>query len=88
MIPNFKKIEFVEFLKKNPKRIYESGNRFKNLTKKHDNLLISIITVSKNSSKFIQETIDSIKNQKYNNIEYIIIDGASSDGTIDIIKRI
>ena len=87
MIPNFKKIEFVEFLKKNPKRIYESGNRFKNLTKKHDNLLISIITVSKNSSKFIQETIDSIKNQKYENIEYIVIDGASSDGTIDIIKE-
>ena len=86
MIPNFEKIEFVEFLSKNPKRICEGGNRFKNLPRKNNDPLISIITVSKNSSKFIQETIDSIKNQKYKNIEYIIIDGASSDGTIDIIK--
>ncbi len=86
MIPNFEKIEFVEFLSKNPKRIYEGGNRFKNLPRKNNDPLISIITVSKNSSKFIQETIDSIKNQKYKNIEYIIIDGASSDSTIDIIK--
>lgn len=87
MIPNFEKIEFVEFLSKNPKRIYEGGNRFKNLPRKRNDPLISIITVSKNSSKFVKETLDSIKNQKYENIEYIVIDGASSDGTIDIIKE-
>lgn len=87
MIPNFEKIEFIKFLEKNPNRIYEGGNRFKGQTKIHNEPLISIITVSKNSSRYIQETIDSIKNQKYKNIEYIIVDGGSADGTIDIIKK-
>ena len=87
MIPNFEKIEFIKFLEKNPNRIYEGDNRFKGQTKIHDKPLISIITVSKNSSRYIQETIDSIKNQKYKNIEYIIVDGGSADGTIDIIKK-
>ena len=49
--------------------------------------LISIITVSYNSSSTIEETILSIINQTYSNIEYIIIDGGSTDGTIDIIKK-
>ena len=84
--PNFEKIEFKKFLGENPKRIHEDGNRFKGNVKKQGPL-ISIITVSKNSSKFIQETIDSIKNQTYQNIEYIIVDGASTDGTIEIIKK-
>ena len=87
MIPNFKKIEFIKFLEKNPNRIFEGGKRFEEPINKSDGPLISIITVSKNSSKFIQETIDSVKNQKYKNIEYIIVDGGSTDGTIDIIKK-
>jgi glycosyltransferase involved in cell wall biosynthesis len=49
--------------------------------------LISIITVSLNSSKTIEKTILSVLNQTYKNIEYIIIDGDSTDGTIDIIKK-
>ena len=47
---------------------------------------ISIITVSFNSAKTIKHTIESILSQNYNNIEYIIIDGGSTDGTIDIVK--
>ena len=47
---------------------------------------ISIITVSFNSAKTIKETIKSVLTQDYNNIEYIIIDGGSSDETIDIVK--
>lgn len=87
MIPNFEEIKFNKFLDKNPNRIFEGGKRFIEQFKKNDGPLISIITVSKNSSKFIQETIDSIKNQKYKNVEHIIIDGGSTDGTIDIIKK-
>ena len=87
MIPNFEEIKFKKFLDINTKRIFEGGNRFKDKIKKNDGPLISIITVSKNSSKFIQETIDSIKNQNYKNIEYIIIDGGSSDGTVNIVKK-
>ena len=48
---------------------------------------ITIITVSRNSEKFLGETIESIINQSYRNIEYIVIDGASTDSTVDIIKR-
>jgi len=52
-----------------------------------NNILVSIITVSFNSAKTIERTIQSVINQTYTNIEYIIIDGGSTDGTIDIIKK-
>lgn len=48
---------------------------------------ISIITVCYNSSKTIENTIKSVQNQNYPDIEYIIIDGASIDGTVDIIRK-
>lgn len=47
---------------------------------------VSIITVTHNSAKYLQECIDSVVNQTYTNIEHIVIDGGSTDGTIDIIK--
>ena len=49
--------------------------------------LVSIITVVFNGAKHIEQTIQSVLNQSYPNAEYIIIDGASTDGTVDIIKR-
>ncbi|CAC9483898.1 Glycosyl transferase, family 2 [uncultured Gammaproteobacteria bacterium] len=47
---------------------------------------ISIITVVYNNQNTINNAIDSVLNQTYENIEYIIIDGASTDGTVDIVK--
>lgn len=47
-------------------------------------LKVSIITVAFNAEKTIEDTIQSVLNQSYTNIEYIIIDGLSTDGTIDI----
>jgi|APSaa5957512535_1039671.scaffolds.fasta_scaffold17852_4 glycosyltransferase involved in cell wall biosynthesis len=52
-----------------------------------DQPLISIITVVYNGDKYLEETIKSVINQTYDNVEYIIIDGGSNDGTLDIIKR-
>jgi glycosyltransferase involved in cell wall biosynthesis len=48
---------------------------------------ISIITVVLNGEKYIRETLESVKLQDYHNIEYLVIDGLSTDGTIQIIKE-
>lgn len=48
---------------------------------------VSIVTISLNSVKVIEKTILSIINQTYKNIEYIVIDGGSTDGTIDVICK-
>lgn len=48
--------------------------------------LVSIITVAFNSGATIKDTLDGVLKQTYSNIEYIIIDGKSSDNTLDIVK--
>ena len=49
--------------------------------------LISVVTVCFNAAATIEETIQSVLGQTYPKVEYIIIDGGSTDGTVDIIKR-
>lgn len=48
---------------------------------------ISIVTPTYNQGQYIEETIQSVLNQNYPNLEYIIMDGGSNDNTVDIIKK-
>ena len=54
---------------------------------KNNQPLISIITVVYNGDTHLEQTIQSVIGQSYKNIEYIVIDGGSTDSTIDIIKK-
>lgn len=49
--------------------------------------LISIITPSFNQGRFITETIQSVLSQHYQHVEYIVVDGGSRDGTVDVLRR-
>lgn len=54
---------------------------------KKEKPLVSIITVVHNGVSSIEKTIQSVINQTYDHIDYIIIDGRSSDGTVDVLKK-
>ncbi|TRX15850.1 glycosyltransferase family 2 protein [Flavobacterium franklandianum] len=53
----------------------------------NENILITIVTPSYNQGQFIEETILSVLNQTYKNIQYIIIDGGSTDQTMNVVNK-
>jgi len=83
------KFKTVLFLPNGKDRKGEGGLRTQGYFKKSlpDKPLITIITVVFNGEKYLEETIRSVINQTYDNVEYIIIDGGSTDGTLAIIKK-
>ena len=52
-----------------------------------DDILVTIITPVRNGEATVARTIESVLHQTYRNIEYIVMDGASDDGTLDVIKK-
>lgn len=55
--------------------------------KQNANILVSVVTVCYNSSATIARTVESILKQSYENIEYIVVDGASEDNTVEIVNK-
>lgn len=83
------RFETMLFLPNHPARTAEGGLRTQGYFKLNepDKPLISVITVVFNGEKYLEQTIRSVIEQSYDNVEYLIIDGGSTDGTLDIIKR-
>ena len=80
---NFKSIKLLS----NPDK--DGGLRKRNIIKRSykSKPLITVITATLNSEKYLQEAINSLQKQKYRNFEHIIVDGGSTDNTLNIIKK-
>lgn len=78
-------IEGLQF----PIKRSEGGLRTQNYTKivAGNKPMISVVTVVLNGEKYLEQTIQSVINQTYCNLEYLIIDGDSTDGSLGIIKK-
>ncbi|TRU70542.1 MAG: glycosyltransferase [Microcystis viridis Mv_BB_P_19951000_S69] len=92
------KVQSHLFLPPNPERRGEGGLRTKGyfkqsyretseVSEKFAVPLVTIITVVFNGEKHLEQTIQSVISQTYDNVEYIIIDGGSTDGTVEIIRK-
>lgn len=81
--------QFQRQLPANKERKGEGGLRTQGACKRSlpDKPLITVITVVFNGASTIEDAIQSVINQTYDNVEYIIVDGGSNDGTVDILKQ-
>ena len=66
--------------------IEKQEKKMNNGQKGRDDILVTILTAAYNREKTIAKTMESVLNQTYKNIEYIVIDGASKDGTLNVAR--
>ena len=77
--------EYVRKLEANPKLF--GGYRIRGSNSNNSGLpLVSVVTVTFNAEKTLKKTLDSVRAQTYKNIEHIIVDGGSTDGTLGLVQ--
>ena len=90
-LPKTEEAEFgtTLFAREGEGRRGEGGLRSKGYFKKNveKTILVTVVTVVFNDAKQIEETLNSVINQTYDNVEYLVIDGGSTDGTLSVLGK-
>lgn len=77
---------FADYRARPPHPQRKSGGKRPRLESDNNTPLVSLVTICRNAATTLPRTLDSVRAQTYPNIEYIVVDGASTDETLDILR--